>query len=235
MKKVIALFAVMMLIPMTAFGMQSMDQQEMSEVTGQSGVAITIDDVVLHESASETWYQNSFDTDGNATNGYEATGAVGMVEEGAKTTYVNAITGAGATADGLDLTGTAGTYELQGDYAGNLGDTFVTAVNNGNWSPSPLTIQVGQFGVLGSGGDSAFVAANSALSDATGVVVGLPTVEIHEEGGMATKLLVSNSPNPLNDERADSGVSSFGTLYTGESTMAILDGRIEIAPVNEVH
>jgi hypothetical protein len=228
MKKVIALFAVMMLIPMTAFGMQSMDQQEMSEVTGQSGVAITIDDVVLHQSASETWYQNTMY---NSTGGVVSQGSVGMVESGEQLTMVNAIVGWDDTNDEFQ---SAGDYGLQGDYTFNGIDSTVYDPSS-DFSPSPLTIQVGQFGPLASleGTTSAFAAAGH--TQATGVVVGLPTVEIHQEGATAMELLVSNSANPIGDTRDPAnGVSSFGTLYTGDSTMAVLDGRIEITPVEEL-
>lgn len=233
MKKVIALFAVMMLIPMTAFGMQSMDQQEMSEVTGQSGVAITIDDVVLHESASETWYQNDYSAKAAAMTASNSTGygSVGMVESGEKLTMVNAIVGySGGSFDSVGDYGLQGTYTFDG-----IDDTVYDPSTQ--FSPNPLTIQVGQMDVLGydlaSGAQgSAFTAAGHP--EATGVVIGLPTVEIHEEGGTAMQLLVSDSGDPIGDTRADSGVSSFGTLYTGDSTMAVLDGRIEITPVEEL-
>lgn len=231
MKKVIALFAVMMLIPMTAFGMQSMDQQEMSEVTGQSGVAITIDDVVLHQSASETWYQNTLQADTTGDGNIDTTtqGAVGMVESGEQLTMVNAIVGWDSNNNVFE---SAGDYGLQGSYTFNGIDTYDPGTD---FSPSPLTIQVGQFGPLASleGTTSAFAAAGH--TQATGVVVGLPTVEIHQEGATAMELLVSNSANPIGDTRDPAnGVSSFGTLYTGDSTMAVLDGRIEITPVEEL-
>ncbi len=224
MRKVIALFAAMMLLPMTAFGMQSMDQQEMSEVTGQSGVAITIDDVVLHESASETWYQNTYtDGDGNLL----SQGAVGMVESGEQLTMVNAIVGYDS-----DAFQNAGNYGLQGEYSFDGIDAYAPG---DDFVASPLTIKVGQFGALAGveGTTSAF--AQAGHTDATGVVVGLPTVEIHEDGATAMELLVSNNANPIGDTRDPAtGVSSFGTIYTGESTMAVLDGRIEITPVEEL-
>lgn len=224
MKKVVSLLAVLMLIPFTAYGMQSMDQQEMSEVTGQSGVAITVDDVVLHESASEIWYQNNLEADGDMQSG-----AVGMVEEGQQTTFINAIVETDP-AEGFE---SAGNYGLKGEYDALAETSFDPSASE----PSPITIQVGQMGVLAEaqGTTSAFVKSDEAKADATGVVIGLPTVEIHEEGSTAMQLLVSDSGNPTGDTRADNdGVSSFGTLYSGGDTMAVLDGRLEITPVEEI-
>lgn len=224
MKKVVSLLAVLMLIPFTAYGMQSMDQQEMSEVTGQSGVAITVDDVVLHESGSEIWYQNNLE----GAEGNMHSGAVGMVEEGQQTTFINAIVETDP-AEGFE---SAGNYGLEGEYDALPETSFDPDASE----PSPITIQVGQMGVLAEaqGTTSAFVQSDEAKADATGVVIGLPTVEIHEEGSTAMQLLVSDSGNPTGDTRADDGVSSFGTLYSGGDTMAVLDGRVEVTPVEEI-
>jgi len=58
MKKIIAIAIGMMLVPFTAFGMQTATDESMEGVQGQSGVAIAVDDIVIYEdrASEELWY-----------------------------------------------------------------------------------------------------------------------------------------------------------------------------------
>ena len=89
MKKVLAI-ALMLLIPCTAFGMDVLTVDEMAEITGQSGVAISADDIKIFYSASETWYQSA--SDGYALDNKRRSyhGAIGLLG-GAEMFYVNAV------------------------------------------------------------------------------------------------------------------------------------------------
>jgi len=69
MKKVLALALGMLLIPFTAFGMQTMDEAAMDSVTGQSGVAISVDNIGIYSTGETTWYQGG---EGNAWFGITA-------------------------------------------------------------------------------------------------------------------------------------------------------------------
>lgn len=89
MKKVLAI-ALMLLIPCTAFGMETLTIDEMAEITGQSGVAIALDDVKIFYAGSETWYQSA--SDGFALDNKRRTyhGAIGLIS-GAEMFYANAV------------------------------------------------------------------------------------------------------------------------------------------------
>ncbi len=241
MKKITAIVAGLMLIPFTAFGMQTISEQEMDNVTGQSGVAITVDDVVIHSSGDdEIWYQN------NITGAADGEAAIGMVDAGVESMmYVNAIVGVNEDGDAFLHAGDwghEGTYEAlfgTGDYT----EQQFTYDPTEDFSSNPLTVQVANVSdydtvmeaAIGGATGESWSAFDAAGHDGTNaVIIGLPTVEIYNEGAEAMQLLISTEANPVGETR-ETGAASFGTLYTGgDSSMAILDGRIEIAPLEGV-
>lgn len=233
MKKAIALAVCMVLIPFTAFSLEMVTDEEMDNITGQSGVAITIDDVVIHESGSgEVWYQNSWaDSSGNT-----GTTSVGMVDGAAESMmFVNALTqnpAADVDAASPGDYGALGTYnELESLYSAATGNSYTHEA-------SPLTIRVANTQAV----------EGSAFHDAIGegldaVVIGLPTVEIYNQGADAKQILTTSNSNPIDDTRTrydgtnynSANTYSFGTLYTGGgSSMAVLGGQVEIAPLGAV-
>jgi len=223
MKKIIAIAIGMLLIPFTAYGMQTAGDESMDQVTGQSGVAIAIDDVMVHFSASETWYQNNvIDTDNN--NEVTSSAAIGMVEEGEELMFVNAVIGDGAS--GVENTGDYGLFGAYDDLADLYNDATDDTYAH---SPSALTIHVS---------DDLAVMDQLGGDEVAGVQIGLPTVEIHTEGSMAMQLLANatepaggEAQSPVGSERGDGDTWSYGTLYSGSETMAVLGGNLEIAPL----
>ena len=220
MKKIIAIAIGMLLIPFTAYGMQTAGDESMDQVTGQSGVAIAVDDVMVHFSASETWYQNNvIDTDNN--NEVTSSAAIGMVEEGEELMFVNAVIGDGA--GGVENTGDYGLFGAYDD----LDDLYNDATDDTYaHSPSALTIHVS---------DDLAVMDQLGGDEVAGVQIGLPTVEIHTEGSMAMQLLANatTDESPVGHRRADEDGEtwSYGTLYSGSETMAVLGGKLNVAPL----
>ncbi len=236
MKKITAIVAGLMLIPFTAFGMQTISEQEMDNVTGQSGVAIAIDDVMVHFSASETWYQNvALDPDGAST---DNAAAVGMVESGEELMFVNAIVGMNIADDNYDGLYSSGEQALLGAYD-DLDLLYSRATTDGaetegeyDHSPSALTIRVSDdLAIFNEAADY----TGEGTGQVAGVQISLPTVEIHTEGSMAMDLLVSVTeladPSPVGNTREDANTWSYGTLYSGSETMAVLGGTLVIAPL----
>lgn len=242
MKKVLALALGMMLIPFTAFGMQTISEQEMDNVTGQSGVAIAIDDVKIytHDGASEMWYATSGAVGTDTYDAYDA--AVGMVwdTDSYQMMHVNAIMYEGDasnafTVDDLYSPG----RDLQGTYVADFNysnmDTNASGVEN-HLVSSALTIRVdNEVPIISE------AKGNMGRSGAAGVVIGLPTVEIFIEEGSSDVFEIQIATgadgdplagaNPLNGGAGE--YYSFGTIYStdGNSTMAILDGSVEIVPL----
>lgn len=71
MKKVLAIIAIVMLIPFTAFGMEMMADTAMDNVTGQAGVSIGVDDIDMDMSIDHIVYGDADGyslTSGNGTN-----------------------------------------------------------------------------------------------------------------------------------------------------------------------
>jgi len=93
MKKILAI-ALMLLIPCTAFAMESMTVDEMAEITGQSGVAIAMDDikVFFYTQNEETWYQSAGNFTAASNDLYVYQGALGLIRSDfGQMLYVNAV------------------------------------------------------------------------------------------------------------------------------------------------
>lgn len=82
----------------------------------------------------------------------------------------------------------------------------------GSFSPKPISIDV---------------SSNLPILQTPGVQIGLPTVEIYQSA-MTLDIGVHSDTIPL-DETTGQTVS-FGKFHLGETTMALTDGVVEIAP-----
>lgn len=94
MKKVLALVLGMLLIPFAAFGMETLSVDEMAEITGQSGVAIALDDVKVffYTENEETWYQSESTFTSADNKYYDYIGALGLIRSDfGQMLYVNAV------------------------------------------------------------------------------------------------------------------------------------------------
>lgn len=141
MKKVLALALGMLLIPFTAFGLQVMSDADMENITGQSGVAISLNDIVIYNQGSnEIWYQ-TLDT-WNVTDAEFKTGAsVGIVfnadADKWTMTYINGLFWTNLVAAGTELgtaanpVGSRGQFGLHGNYNSWAG---IGAGNEGTWA-----------------------------------------------------------------------------------------------------
>lgn len=93
MKKVLVI-ALMLLIPCAAFAMETMTVDEMAEITGQSGVAIALDDVKVffYTENEETWYQSAGNFNAASNDNYYYIGALGLIRSDfGQMLYLNAI------------------------------------------------------------------------------------------------------------------------------------------------
>jgi hypothetical protein len=110
MKKVLAI-ALMLLIPCTAFAMETLTVDEMAEITGQSGVAIALDDVKVffYTENEETWYQSAGNLTAASNDVYVWQGALGLIRSDfGQMLYLNAILGANT------FSAAAGNFTSQG-------------------------------------------------------------------------------------------------------------------------
>jgi len=241
MKKLIALVMGMLLVPTMAFGMEAMSDKAQSEVTGQAGVSIAIDDVKLYQNISGLWYT---DTDGLGTNPAstnEGAGASVGIDELSVMVQVNAYTGVdGATTvtsvnNGNDFTSTD--RGIQGNYEDFSSNTEVNYNNKGGQTlfvAKPLTIDVsGKLPALSTAKtyNNGMNAANAA-----GVHIGLGTMEV-TQSAMSIKMatadvdpLSGNYDNTNGNTANNMEGTDYGTINIGKITMGVLDGSIEIAP-----
>jgi len=236
MKKITAIVAGLMLIPFTAFGMQTISEQEMDNVTGQSGVAIAINDLMIynHDGGQELWYETQ-------APGADNSAAVGLVwdDDSYSMMHVNAIMYDADTEElyspGRDL---QGTYVEDFDYNNTGGEVDGTYMEDILFTSSALTITVtDDVAIIGEALDNANALIGNTDArgvDVTGITIGLPTVELFTESDSWDVITIAaTQQNPTDADLGDTDVYSFGTIYTtdGDSTMAVLDGSVEIVPL----
>lgn len=232
--KIAALALLLLLVPLVAQGMQPLQERDMRQVTAQSGIAITIDDLVLHQSGWDLWYQNEVEQDSPA--------AIGLAQTEPSVLYVRAITGMDSEESTFV---SSGNYGLQGNYQAFFEEDRIFDPEE-DFNFKPLTLQVVQASVFDSQmrdkhgeptGESWSALDSMGHGEATAIVMGLPTIEVQQDPA-AIQILVSSEENPVGQRREDPNTSSFGTLYSGipflGDTLAILDGRVEITPVEEI-
>ncbi len=160
MKKVIAIVAVLMLVPFTAFGLEMMHDSALEDVTGQAGVSISIDNVQLDFAMDYMSWGDGDGIDGSAA-GYVNITQVRMTD---------------VVIDKLAI-GSSGITPLSGTHVvgGVEGVAMDFDPTNGASDLAYLTIDVGDF-TLGyvDDGTGTFVAYND-----TAVQIGVPTLSIY--------------------------------------------------------
>ena len=234
MKKLIAFVMGMLLVPTMAFGMQAMSDKAQSEVTGQAGVTIAVDDFKMYQNIDGLWYT---DDDGldlanqNTALGMEASSTGGAASVGIKRmevmVEVNAIT-SGDSTGGFGSVGRS----LQGDVTNPSNYDFSNNDADDTYLNKAIQIDVTDAlpalstGVQNNGGTGARV---------PGVNIRLGTMEI-VQSNMSLNVAV-NDDSPLSSPNAESvkldnfnADESYGTINIGKQTQMILDGSIEIAP-----
>jgi hypothetical protein len=216
MKKFAWVLSLLMLLPFNALALQTLSEDDMGGITGQAGVSIAIDDVKLYQNIGYLTYTDTDGVDGTA-------GSV-SVKNLYMMVHVNALTeatgvdGAPFISPGRNIQGTYATHDGAGT-AFNYYNTATTAGGVENtFTAKALSIDVGTMPVLSAGvsnnvGDSVTMA---------GVRIGLPTVEIYQSA-LSFDVTVDSTG------AVNSG-ASYGNIAIGNTTMAVLDGAIEIAP-----
>jgi len=96
MKKLLAIAIVLMMVPFTAFAMETISDSDMDNVTGQAGVSISLDNVKIYQSIDGISYT---DTDGIA--GAASAGTIAI-------TNITQVITLDAIADGTEYTNAAG-------------------------------------------------------------------------------------------------------------------------------
>ena len=259
MKKVLALAVAMLLIPFTAFGLEMMSDSDMESITGQSGVAISLDNIQLYQDSagSELWFET-------ALNSSASLAAVGLVyEEGsARYLFLNkvgspfALRNGGSGYLGVSSVGAlaAGANDkLRGNYE-PLRLMFLN--DNLGWqgtrnAPSVLSIRVVHHHANGIFGSQATLDAVHSLDPSNAdyvagrgahIEIGLPTIEIYTAGGSAdifsVYVLSANAYNGGGPGPVGSGAFTYslGTLYTSDDggTTTILGGRLGITSFGQL-
>ena len=223
MKKVLVLALGMLLIPFTAFGMQAMSDSDMESITGQSGVAISLENVQVysHVGGEEIW----FETSGNA---------VGLVyeEEDQNFNYLYVTTLDFTSGDPYDIALWGEGGLARGNYDG------LATLNPNQYGmpqdPRVLTIRVTNTDELA--GDRMFFDS----ADVPYVEIGLPTLELYELEGSQDimSIYVVSDTNPLDlDLSANPDADlRIGRIHTtgGGSTTAIFGGRVGITAYGNV-
>jgi len=218
MKKIAIVLALALLLPLNAFALQTLDEADMGGITGQAGVSIAIDDVIIYQNIESLSY-----TDVGGTNGVDGSVNISNLY---MMVNVNAIT---SLEDGLPVSPgrpVQGVWADASDVAlFNFNNTDVNADNvNDVFIAKPLTIDVGTLSVLSAGAtNNATINAGTPTSlTLAGVRIGLPTVEVNQSA--LTFDVTVTSAGAYNTG------ASYGRISIGNMTMGVLDGVIEIAP-----
>lgn len=213
MKKIAIVLALAMLLPINAFALQTLSQDDMAAITAQDGVSIAVDDVKLYQNIGYITY-----TDVGGTNGVDGSLTISNLY---MMVNINAITHLDAA--GLPVSPGRAIQGVWDNGAGaplfnfNNTDTDADGVDDA-FTAKPINIDVGLLGVLSEG----LTYNEGAPTAMAGVRIGLPTMEIHQTA--LTFSVTVATAGAFNDG------ASYGTISLGENTMGVLDGFVEIAP-----
>lgn len=253
--------AAIITVPMTSFALESMSKGALKKATGQAGVSIALDNIVIVQKSLPTTI--FWDMDGTSS----IAGTVGSNHQtGLQISYTGADAQKMIVLDGILNADKYGTTELENTFhiSANSAFTGIGQVgiaetadiagidpSNGNdmsggapgvTAPgvyrtgiSPLTIDVGTCQSLTAG--LAYNRGSDTLSVA-GVVIGLPTLEITTYHTNDVKILsivegtTAEAATTANSGATVPNVSNelIRIQKAGVSQMAILGGRLEIAP-----
>jgi hypothetical protein len=252
MKKLVlslVLGASLTIVP-SAFALKAMTADNMKDTTGQAGVSILIDDVIIFQSSAATTTYT--DMDGS----FSGTVAAADSSRGGSLTIATEMPEGVLTT--LRCVGEFGTRNgfLQQDYASilqsagikNIGvgmdgldevdNTSFVAGNALGFIGRPLTIDVSGQLRMASYGYSMNIDGTTDSTRIAGIAIGLPTLEINKvDLGQTTKIITisSNTGTSAQEGLKAYGFREYGTEYiritkSGTSTTAILGGQLEICP-----
>jgi hypothetical protein len=255
--------------PFAANALEALDNSAMKSTTGQAGVSIAIDDIVIYQTgiADVTYIDNDGVTSyvgfegSHATTTYGNVTAAGLMIDYSDnfqklvlidailddTTYgvaaMDAIISASDPTNSMGLLGQVGIMDAAaigaeitaGTWDASIGQSTANGFLNGI---SPLSIDIGTCQALSAG--LAWNEGGAAL-DVAGVVIGLPTVEItqfHTTDEFSVKILTGGALSGVAADGTGGAINggAFGNnevitiRKSGVSRMAILGGRLEIAP-----
>lgn len=240
MRKIFAIAVAVMLLPFTAFGLEMVTDDVLSDVTGQAGVSIAVDDIKLFQRIESLMYT---DTDGLA--GPDDAASIGLStlemmvhingitmlsEIATPGTAANEAAGAIPFSPGRPVQGTYTYANAAGDQWFNTSTAGAgEEYNDSKFQARALTIDVTEeLPVLSSALCANHGVANGTLKMA-GVQIGLPTIEIHME--KVDFDIVIEASDAVNGGGAGAlADNSYGKLSLTNMSMLILDGEIEIAP-----
>lgn len=169
MKKVLAIVAIVMLVPFSAFGLEMMHDTALEDVTGQAGVSISIDNVQMDFQMGYLGWGDSDGIDLPDSGGLNPTldGAITAIEAGGWV-YMSQMQFLNIVIDKYAV-GAAGITPLNPAFADG------TAFAPGDLSP--LTIDVGTIYTSFVENAGAWI-PNTGGALATGVRIGVPTLSI---------------------------------------------------------
>jgi hypothetical protein len=224
------LFVAITLFPSLVLGMETIADEELSTVTAQSGITLTVDDFILYQSFGKVSFT---DTDGGntSTNPFpdnavprkkllDLAGPASLNLEGLKMDVlrVNAL---GPKADKIGSNDTH--YK------------FTSSNNFTTFTASPLTIDVvDEIPSLSPGLNYGLSAKNNLIPipipsgetyNCIGVWIGFPTIELYIDELSMKGLTVTT----MNRQAVNSGSSIMGLQVNGVD-IALLSGMIDIAP-----
>ena len=199
--------ATIALAPLSASALEVMNEKAMSDITAQAGVSIAIDDVILFQHVDETRYTDTVDDTG-------AGGGSIVISEKTALKTLNAI------APGLygQVGDLSSQFHYDADGITDGTDTIVEGADLPDWAASPLTIDVEEAHLI-----SVADQLGGGAGGITGVVIGLPTLEIHTTADSYTVGVVAEGADLENE-------TTLIKIEKGASTLAILGGHVEIAP-----
>jgi hypothetical protein len=240
-KLVLALVVALTLAPFSAFALEMMSDDNMKGVTAQAGVAIAVDDIVLVQNVGKTKY---FDLDGTSrSDTAEGIGAI-FISERRKVTEINAIYASAASSLEPSMRPIKYSYPefvAPGPLTIDVGKCAILSYGLRNLKAAINVITSGNAAaytaMAGGNADRVFhmdfaEAQATTNTNVVGVQISLPTVEIY----------TATDVYSIGAEIVDSqGVSTTATGYFNNgrefisirkeaSALAILGGRIEIAP-----
>lgn len=218
----------------SVFALTAMSDANMKAATGQAGVSITVDNVVIEQYTGSTTYTDETGTTGSA-------GSIVISDKHVVKQYLAMTSQADYEADFLAVAGVAnlGTWNKAAALSIDVGTcTILQAGLNDNLSHVDLaTIASGAAADLGATMAGLMAAGNTydeamsligaatngngANQDVTGVVIGLPTLLIATSSDSYTVGVAK--AGALNDG------ANFISIEKGASAMAILGGKLEIA------
>lgn len=223
-----------LMVTSSAFALTSMTDSSMKAATGQAGVSITVDNVVIEQFVGSTTYTDATGTTGSG-------GSIVISDKHTVKQYLAMTSEADFRANFLTATGASavaavGPWTKASALSIDVGTcSILRAGLNDNLSHIDLAsiaamAPAAAMGTLMAAGNdydtaAAIVGAShnglDATQDVTGVVIGLPT------------LLIATSSDTYSVGVAKTGALNTGmnfiTITKGASAMAILGGTVEIA------